>query len=89
MFQSWGAETSKKFSADEIGGILAALGDEQRFGFVVRAKGYVASPDGGWVHFDYTPGEPNVRAGAANVAGRVCVIGSNLNESAVKELFGL
>ncbi len=89
MFQSWGAETGKKFTADEIAAILAALGDEAKYGFVVRAKGYVASPDGAWVHFDYTPGEPDIRTGPANVAGRVCVIGANLREDAVKELFGL
>ena len=89
MFQSWGAETSKKFSAEEIDAILTALGDEARFGFVVRAKGYVASPDGTWTHFDYTPGQPDVRTGPANVAGRVCVIGAQLNEGAVKALFGL
>lgn len=89
MFQSWGAETSKKFNAAQIDTILSALGDEARFGFVVRAKGYVAAPDGTWVHFDYTPGEKDIRTGPANVAGRVCVIGANLNEAAVKELFGL
>lgn len=89
VFQSWGVETSKPFSADEIGAILDKLGDESAYGFVVRAKGYVAGPDGQWVHFDYTPGEKDVRTGAANVAGRICVIGANLNEGAVKELFGL
>ena len=56
---------------------------------MVRAKGYVAAPDGSWVHFDYTPGESDVRTGPANIAGRVCVIGANLNEAAAKELFGL
>ncbi len=89
VFQSWGAETSKKFTADEIGAILDALGDQEKFGFVIRAKGYVASPDGTWVHFDYTPGEKDVRTGPANIAGRVCVIGANLREDAAKELFGL
>ena len=89
MFTSWGAETARRFSADEISRILDALGDEERFGFVVRAKGYAASPDGTWVHFDYTPGEKDIRTGPANVSGRVCVIGANLREDAVKELFGL
>lgn len=89
MFQSWGAETSKKFTADEIGAILDALGEEARYGLVIRAKGYVPSPDGSWIHFDYTPGEKDIRTGPANVAGRVCVIGAELNESAAKELFGL
>ena len=89
MFQSWGAETSRKFAPDEIDAILDKLTDETAYGFVVRAKGYVPAPDGTWVHFDYTPGEKDIRTGPANVAGRLCVIGANLKEDAVKELFGL
>ena len=89
VFQSWGAETAKKYSAGEIDAILTALGDEEKYGFVVRAKGYVAADDGTWIHFDYTPGEKDIRTGPANIAGRVCVIGANLREEAAKELFGL
>ena len=89
VFQSWGEETSKKYTADQISAALDKLSDEAAYGFVVRAKGYVPAPDGTWVHFDYTPGEKDVRTGPANVAGRLCVIGANLNENAVKELFGL
>ena len=89
VFQSWGAETSKKYDAAAIGAILDKLTDDETYGFVVRAKGYVPASDGSWVHFDYTPGEKDVRTGPANVAGRVCVIGANLKEDAVKELFGL
>ena len=89
VFQSWGAETAKKFTAEEIDAILTALGDEATYGFIIRAKGYVPAPDGTWVHFDYTPGEKDIRTGPANVAGRVCVIGANLKEDAAKELFGL
>ncbi|MCC8357297.1 MAG: GTP-binding protein, partial [Oscillospiraceae bacterium] len=89
VFQSWGVETAKTYSAEDISAILDKLTDEAAYGFVVRAKGYVAGPDGQWVHFDYTPGEKDIRTGAANVAGRLCVIGANLNEAAVKELFGL
>ena len=89
VFQSWGAETARKYTADEIGAALAALADEEKYGFIVRAKGYVAAQDGSWIHFDYTPGEPDVRTGPANVAGRLCVIGAGLREDAVKELFGL
>ena len=89
VFQSWGAETSKKYAPAAIDAILDALADADKYGLVIRAKGYVPAPDGSWVHFDYTPGEKNVRTGPANVAGRVCVIGANLNEAAVKELFGL
>ena len=89
MFQSWGAETSKTYAAADIDAALDALQDEAKYGFIVRAKGYVSAPDGTWVHFDYTPGEKNIRTGPANVAGRLCVIGAHLNEDAVKELFGL
>ena len=69
--------------------MLDALSDEARFGHILRAKGYVPSPEGGWLHFDYTPGEKDIRRGAANVAGRLCVIGAGLKEAEVKELFGL
>ena len=89
MFQSWGAETGRQYTAADIDAILDKLGRESEYGLVIRAKGYVPAPDGTWVHFDYTPGEKNVRTGPANVAGRVCVIGAQLNEAAVKELFGL
>lgn len=89
MFQSWGAETARKYTAEEIDSILTALNDEERFGFIVRAKGYVPATDGSWIHFDYTPGEKDIRTGPANIAGRVCVIGANLHEDAAKELFGL
>ena len=89
VLQSWGAETAKKYTAADIDAILDALGNEAAYGLVIRAKGYVPAPDGTWVHFDYTPGEKDVRTGPANVAGRVCVIGADLHEDAVKELFGL
>lgn len=89
IFQSWGAETARKYTEAELSAALDALADETRFGAVLRAKGYVASPEGPWLHFDYTPGEKNIREGAANVAGRLCVIGAGLNEHEVKELFGL
>ena len=89
VFQSWGAETGKQYTAGDIDAILDKLGNESVYGLVVRAKGYVAAPDGTWVHFDYTPGEKDIRTGPANVAGRVCVIDAELKESAVKELFGL
>lgn len=89
MFQSWGAETSHVFTREGLEGILAALEDTERFGFIVRAKGYVPTAEGTWLHFDYTPGEAEIRDGAANVTGRICVIGAGLNEHAAKELFGL
>lgn len=88
VFTSWGVETSKKFSAKELENILAALSDEARFGTVLRAKGIVECADGGWLHFDYIPGESNVRAGSAAYTGRLCVIGSKLGEEELKKLFG-
>ena len=88
IFQSWGMETPRKFTEEELRGILSQLGDEARFGAVLRAKGIVDAA-GGWIYFDYVPGEIDVRRGAAQVTGRFCVIGSKLNEKALKELFNL
>ena len=67
--------------------MLGALADEQRFGTVLRAKGLVDSGAGEWIYFDYVPGETDLRRGGAAVTGRLCVIGSKLNEEALKELF--
>ena len=89
IFQSWGMETPKKFTEDELRGILDKLEDEARFGAVLRAKGIVDSADGQWLYFDYVPGEVDLRRGQAAVTGRFCVIGSKLNETALKELFNL
>jgi G3E family GTPase len=89
VFQSWGAETAKKYTQQDIETALTALEDTEKYGFIVRAKGYVPTADGSWLHFDYTPGEQDIRTGPANVAGRICVIGAGLHEDAVKELFGL
>lgn len=89
VFVSWGEETHKKFTRAEIEQCLKTLEDSERFGFVLRCKGYVANSDGGaWIHFDYVPGESDIRDGGAMVTGRICVIGSKLNEQAVAELFG-
>ena len=66
-----------------------ACGDEEKFGIVLRAKGIVAAEDGKWIHFDYIPGTPDVRYGTAETTGRLCVIGSKLNEEAVAKLFCL
>ena len=87
VFQSWGIETTAKFSADRLNAILSALEDEHTYGIVLRAKGIVAGDDGKWIHFDYVPGEGDVRNGSAGLIGRICVIGSKLNESAIAELF--
>ena len=80
-------ETPKKFSESELNAILAALEDEAKYGIVLRAKGFVDSSDGEWFYFDYVPGEADLRRGSAAVTGRFCVIGSKLNEQALKELF--
>ncbi len=89
VFQSWGIETTAKYSADKLNAILSALEDEQTYGIVLRAKGIVASDDGKWFHFDYVPGEGDLRYGSAGLIGRICVIGSKLNESAIAALFAL
>ncbi len=89
VFSSIGIETAKKFTKEDIQKALAALEDEHEYGFVLRAKGIVEAADGSWIHFDYVPGEPDVRTGGAAVTGRLCVIGSQMKEDKVKELFGL
>ena len=87
VFASWGMESARKFTPDELRELLNALGDEEKYGTVLRAKGIVDAEDGEWIHFDYTPGEIDIRRGAAGVTGRLCVIGAHLKESAVAELF--
>ena len=89
VFTSWGVETAKTFDADELNGILESLLEEKTYGVILRAKGIVAGKDGKWLHFDYIPGEPNVRFGSAGIIGRLCVIGSHINKSALAELFGV
>jgi len=89
VFVSWGVETPRKYTEKELGEILTALCDEQKYGAVLRAKGIVDSSDGEWIHFDYVPGEENVRRGGAGVTGRLCVIGSQLNTEALSRLFGV
>lgn len=90
VFVSCGAETTAAFDRAALADKLNALCDEGKYGVVLRAKGIVASADGGnWIHFDYVPGEPDVREGAPAVIGRLCVIGSKLNKAALSELFGV
>ncbi len=88
MFQSWGRETPRKYSAAELESILDALEDEGRFGPVLRAKGIVPDVQGGWLEFDCVPGEKQLRKGSPEVTGRVCVIGAGLKEDALGALFG-
>ena len=89
VFTSWGRETLKKYSADEIKDILSHLEDAEKYGFILRAKGMVASESGEWIYFDYVPGEPDVRSGSASTIGKLCVIGSEMNEHAIEHLFGI
>ena len=89
VFGSWGVETPKKFSVEEMETILGMLEDQTRFGAVLRAKGIVPATGSKWIHFDYVPGEQNIRYGSAGVTGRLCVIGSKLNETELKALFGV
>jgi len=88
VFTSWGAETARKYTQEDIRAALVAL-DDAKLGTVLRAKGIVAATDGSWIHFDYVPGEPDVRTGAADVTGRLCVIGAGLDKAAIAALFGV
>ena len=88
MFTSWGVETIKAFTEAELASILEAL-DGEDYGVILRAKGIVPCAEGGWIHFDYTPGEQNIRKGAADFTGRLCVIGSKISETGLKTLFGV
>ncbi len=88
VFTSWGVETTHKFTLGSIHAALSAL-DTGRYGMILRAKGILACEDGGWIHFDYVPGEENVRMGSAAVIGKLCVIGSNVDQQGLTALFGL
>lgn len=87
VFASWGMETPGAYGKEEIVHILEELEKESKYGFVLRAKGMVPCTEGGWIYFDYVPGESNVRGGRPDVTGKFCVIGSKLKEEALKELF--
>ena len=87
VFGSWGMETPSRFTADEIRGILKELENEEKYGYVLRSKGMVPAPDGTWIHFDYVPEESEVRTGAPDVTGKICVIGAKLDEAALEKLF--
>ena len=89
VFVSWGVETTKKFERGELEKILEALLEEKTYGVVLRAKGIVEGEGGKWLHFDYVPGEGDVREGSAAITGRLCVIGSHLNKTALAQLFGV
>ncbi len=89
VFTSCGAETTHKFTKEQIENILDSLDNEGEYGIVLRAKGIVENEDGTWIHFDYVPGSADVRSGGADIIGRICVIGSRIDEHKIKELFAL
>ncbi len=87
VFTSFGKETVKKYSEEQIRSILSQLHNEEKFGIILRAKGFVENNDGRWIYFDYVPEEPDIRYGSSAAIGKFCVIGSKINEAALKELF--
>ena len=89
VFTSLGEETTKKFTVEEITSVLEAFSESDDYGMILRAKGIVECKCGKWIHFDYVPGEPDVRFGSAGVIGRICVIGAGINKEKIKELFGI
>ena len=88
VFTSWGVETAKKFDKAAVEDALKEL-DTGKYGMILRAKGILPAADGSWIHFDYVPEEMNVRSGSADITGKLCVIGSNLDEAGVAALFGV
>ena len=89
IFTSWGAETPKKYTEEEVRSILEQLGDEEKYGMVLRAKGMLNTNESEWIYFDYVPEEVDIRKGDPILTGRFCVIGSKIKEDALKELFGI
>ena len=89
VFSSWGIETAKKFTEDDIKNALAMLSNEDKYGIILRAKGILDATDGEWIYFDYIPGSIDIRRGNADVIGKLCVIGSNICEHSLKELFNV
>ena len=87
VFTSFGKETTNKYTVAEITSALKQLEDDKTYGMILRAKGIVMGNDGQWIHFDYVPGEPDVRLGSAEIIGRLCVIGADIKEERIAELF--
>ena len=87
VFQSWGMETPKKYTIEEVEAILARFNENDDYGIVLRSKGMVPAVDGTWIHFDFVPDETEVRTGAPDVTGKICVIGSGLKEAALADLW--
>lgn len=89
MFTSFGRETVKKYEEETLRDILEKLANSEEYGMILRAKGMVPDPEGKWHYFDLTPGEYEIRDGQPDIIGRICVIGSKMNEDAIRELFEL
>ena len=89
VFTSWGVETTHKFTPEQILDCLKALENADEYGTILRAKGIVENANGGWIHYDYVPGCPDVRSGSADITGRICVIGSKIDENKLAALFGV
>mgnify|MGYP000267144614 CR=1 FL=1 len=87
VFTSWGKETIRTYTKEEIGNILKTLEEDGSYGNILRAKGMVAGADGEWIYFDMVPGEHEVRTGAPEYTGRICVIGAEIKEDKLAELF--
>jgi G3E family GTPase len=87
VFSTWGRETVRKYSRDEIASILQALSDDESYGMVLRAKGMLEAEDGTWTYFDMVPGEADIRSGNPEYTGRICVIGSKMNEEKLEALW--
>ena len=88
VFTSWGVETPKKFTVEELKTALEAI-NSGKYGIILRAKGIIPCTDGGWIHFDYVPGEAEIRSGSAAVTGKLCVIGAQMDEAGVAAVFGV
>jgi G3E family GTPase len=89
VFASMGAETTAKYSKEQITNILKQFEDSDKYGHILRAKGIVCSDNEEWIYFDYIPGEADVRTGSSDIIGKICVIGSNINQNEIKKLFNL
>ena len=90
VFTSWGKETTREYSAEDIDAILCAFDeDAEHCGMILRAKGIVKGKEGQWIHFDYVPGEHDIRYGSSAIIGKICVIGASLSEDHISTLFGV
>ena len=87
VFSTWGKETVKKYSKEQISNALSELENTEKYGFILRAKGVVECECGKWIYFDYVPGEPDIRIGSASTIGKICVIGADIKEDLIAGLF--